>query len=194
MVVNCEHVWREVSNYLDGEVEPNLRAAIEEHIRGCTRCAAVLDGTRNVIQLYGDDRMLEVPLGYSQRLHRHLDENMPSTRRSFLGWMVAAAAACLIFGTFEITRGTFFRTPQLRSQLAEPGNGIPPDMLVVVSDNGKLFHLAGCEYIHEKNKLRTVTAAEATREGYAPCIRCLRKYLTAVTSQAPESTPPSRPA
>ena len=194
MVVNCEEVWREVSNYLDGEVEPTLRTAIEDHIRGCTRCAAVLDGTRNVIQLYGDDRMLEVPLGYSQRLHRRLDENMPSNRRSFLGWMVAAAAACLIFGTFEVTRGTFFRDSQLRSQLAEPGNGVPPDMLVVVSENGKLFHLAGCEYIHEKNKLRTVTAAEATHEGYAPCVRCLRKYLTAATSPAPKSTLPSRPA
>jgi hypothetical protein len=194
MVVNCEHVWREVSNYLDNEVEPTLRAAIEDHIRGCTRCAAVLDGTRNVIQLYGDDRMLEVPLGYSQRLHRRLDENMPSNRRTFLGWMVAAAAACFIFGTYEVTRGSAFRSPHLRSQLAEPGNGVPPDMLVVVSENGKLFHLAGCDYIHEKTKLRTVTAADATREGYAPCVRCLRKYLTPVTSQTRESTPPSRPA
>lgn len=194
MVVNCEEVWREVSNYLDGEVEPTLRAAIEDHVHGCTRCAAVVDGMRNVIQLYGDERMLEVPIGYSQRLHQRLDENMPSSRRSFLGWMVAAAAACLIFGTFEVTRGTFFRTPQLRSQLAEPGNGVPPDMLVVVSENGKLFHLAGCEYIHEKNKLRTVTAAEATHEGYAPCVRCLRKYLIATTRPAPKSTPSSRPA
>ena len=99
MVVNCEEVWREVSNYLDGEVEPTLRTAIEDHIRGCTRCAAVLDGTRNVIQLYGDDRMLEVPLGYSQRLHRRLDENMPSNRRSFLGWMVAAAAVSVWRGS-----------------------------------------------------------------------------------------------
>jgi hypothetical protein len=194
MVVNCEHVWREVSNYLDGEVEPALRAAIDEHIHGCTRCAAVLDGTRNVIQLYGDERMLEVPLGYSQRLHRRLDENMPSTRRSFAGWMVAAAAACLIFGTFEITRGTFLRTAELRSQLAEPGNGVPPDMLVVVSENGRLFHLAGCEYIHEKNKLRTVTAAEATHQGYAPCVRCLRKYLAGANSPLRRSAPPSRPA
>jgi Putative zinc-finger len=194
MVVNCEEVWREVSNYLDGEVEPTLRAAIEDHIQGCTRCAAVLDGTRNVIQLYGDDRMLEVPLGFSQRLHRRLDENMPSNRRTFLGWMVAAAAAYLVFGTFEVTRGSALHRPQLRSQLAEPGNGVPPDMLVVVSENGKLFHLPGCDYIHEKNKLRTVTAAEASREGYAPCVRCLRKYLAAATSPASKSTLPSRPA
>lgn len=53
---------------------------------------------------------------------------------------------------------------------------------MVVSESGKLFHLAGCEFIHEKNKLRTITAAEASREGYSPCVRCLKKYLDATAS------------
>ena len=191
MVVNCEEVWREVSNYLDGEVEPTLRAAIEDHVRGCTRCGAVVNGARNVIELYGDERMLEVPLGYSQRLHRRLDQNMPATRRSFLGWMVAAAAACLVVGTLEVARSSVFREPELRSEHAQPGNGVPPEMMVVVSEDGKLFHRAGCEFIHEKNRLRTVTAADATREGYAPCVRCMRKYLTARVSSPHQSTRPS---
>ena len=38
MVVNCEEVWREISNYLEGDIEPDLRLAMEEHIRGCQRC------------------------------------------------------------------------------------------------------------------------------------------------------------
>lgn len=88
MVVHCEEVWREVSDYLDGEVSPTLRVAIEEHVRGCQRCAAVVNGMRNVIQIYGDERMLEVPFGFSQRLHRRLDASMglrESSRRSFWG-------------------------------------------------------------------------------------------------------------
>jgi hypothetical protein len=177
MVVKCEQVWLEVSNYLDGEVDPNLRVAIEEHVRGCKQCAAVVDGTRNVIELYGDERMLEVPFGFSQRLHRRLDENMPASRRSFMGWLIAAAAACLLFGTFEAARSSAFRRQQLRSELAQPANGVPPDLLVVVSEDGKLFHVPGCDYIHGKNTLRTLTAAEATHEGYAPCVRCMKKYL-----------------
>jgi hypothetical protein len=177
MVVSCEEVWREVSNYLDGEVEPGLRVAMQEHIRGCKRCAAVVDGTRNVLQLYGDERMLEVPLGFSQRLHQRLDENMPATRRGFLGWMVAAAAACLVAGTIEVARSSALHTPELRSEHAQPGTGVPPEMMVVVSDDGKLFHVAGCEFIHEKTKLRTITAAEASRQGYSPCVRCMKKYL-----------------
>lgn len=177
MVVRCEEVWREVSNYLDGELAPGLHAAIEEHVHGCKRCAAVVDGTRNVIQLYGDERMLEVPFGFSQRLHRRLDESIPGNRRSFLGWMIAAAAACLVLGTVEVARSSGFRGPQLRSEMAQPGNGVPPNMLVLASDDGKLFHVAGCAFIHEKDRLRTMTAAEASREGYVPCVRCLKKYL-----------------
>jgi anti-sigma factor RsiW len=177
MVVSCEEVWREVSDYLDGEVEPGLRVAMQEHIRGCKRCAAVVDGTRNVLQLYGDERMLEVPHGFSQRLHQRLDENMPATRRRFLGWMVAAAAACLVAGTIEVARSSTFRGPELRSEHARPGTGVPPNMMVVVSEDGKLFHVAGCDYIHEKTKLRTITAAEAERQGYSPCVRCMKKYL-----------------
>jgi anti-sigma factor RsiW len=189
MVVNCEEVWREVSNYLDGEVDPTLRVAIEEHVRGCKRCTAVLDGTRNVIQLYGDERMLEVPLGFSQRLHQRLDENMPNNRRSFLGWMVAAAAAVLVVGTLELARSSA-RGLEMRSEHAQLGTGVPPDLMVVVAEEGKLFHLAACTFIHEKNKtqLRTITAAEASREGYTPCVRCLKKYLTEAACSSHNST------
>ena len=178
MVVNCEEVWREVSNYLDGEVEPGLRTAIEEHVRGCKRCAAVLEGTRNVIQLYRDERMLEAPLGFGRRLERRLsEESMPRTRRSFLGWLVAAATTLLVAGAIELTRSQSGQ-PALRSEHAQAAVGIPPGLMVVVEEDGKLFHVAGCEFIHDKTRLRTIAAREAIREGYAPCIRCMKKYLT----------------
>jgi Putative zinc-finger len=179
MVVNCEDVWREISNYLEREVDARLRSAMEEHIRGCQRCTSVLDGTRNVVQLYGDERMVEVPLGFSHRLHRRLEENMPGNRRGFLGWMVAAAAAVLVAGSFEVARSSVFSRSELRSEHAQPGMGVPPDMMVVVSAEGKTFHAAGCPFIHDKAHIQTIQAREALREGYAPCVRCMKKYLTA---------------
>jgi hypothetical protein len=151
---------------------------MEEHIRGCKRCAAVLEGTRNVIQLYGDERMSEVPLGFSQRLERRLVENMSGSRRGFLVWMAAAAAAVLVAGSLEIASSSASRRSGLRSEHAQPGTGVPPDMMVLVTDGGKTFHLAGCPFIHDRARLRTVEAREALREGYAPCVRCLKKYLT----------------
>ncbi len=176
MVVNCEEVWREISNYLDGEVDAGKRAAMDEHFGGCKRCSSVLAGTRNIVELYGDERMVEVPLGFSYRLQRRLNENAHPSRRTFFGWMVAAAAAVLVAGSFEAARSSVSRRP-LRSEHAQPGKGVPPEMMVLIYPDGKTFHVAGCEYILDKAHLRTVQAREAQREGYVPCTRCMKKYL-----------------
>ena len=176
MVVNCEQVWREISNYLDDDVSPDLRAAIEQHVAGCKGCAAVLEGSRNVVQLYGDERMQEVPLGFSHRLQRRLEDNM-NTRRKFMGWLVAAAAAAVVFGSFEVVRSSSSQRVQ-RSEHAKAGSGVPPEMLVLVSAGSKLFHVSGCPFIHEKEHVRTVVARQAEQEGYTPCVRCMKKYLS----------------
>jgi hypothetical protein len=179
MVVNCEQVWREISNYLEGDIDDSLHAAMETHFRECKRCQAVLDGMRNVIGLYGDERMVEMPLGFGYRLQRRLQENLQPSRRTFLGWMVAAATAVLVAGSFEIARSSAFRRPELRSEHARSGSGVPPDMMVVVSEEGKIFHVSGCSFIHDKAHTRTMVAHEAIKEGYAPCVRCMKKYLQA---------------
>lgn len=182
MVVNCEQVWREISNYLDNDIDASLRGAIEEHIRTCKKCKAVLDGTRNLVELYGDERMVEIPLGFDRRLHRRLEEDMSTGRRVFLGWMVAAAAAVIAAATFEVASMPVFRRTPTRSEHAQQGQGIPPDLAVIVEVDGKTFHVAGCPYIHDKNNLRTMPAKEAIQLGYAPCVRCLKKYVTEATT------------
>src|SRR5260370_28667351 len=125
MVVNWEEVWREVSNYLEGDVDPALRSAIEEHVRGCKGCTAVLDGTRNVVQLFGDDRMIEVPLGFSHRMQRRFKENKYPGRRNFFGWLVAAAAAGRVGGGGFGVPCSFFLHP-LSSLHAPPRAPRPP--------------------------------------------------------------------
>jgi hypothetical protein len=179
MVVNCEHVWQEISNYLDGGIDPALRSAMEEHIRGCKRCRAVLDGTRNVIELYGDERALEIPLGFSQRLHRRLESQMPQRRGSAFGWMVAFAAAGLLIAGLAIGRSAAFSQPPKRSEHAAPAVRIPPDLMVVVYDDGKTFHRPGCDVIHDKVHARRIPASEAMRQGFVPCVRCMKEYLGA---------------
>src|SRR5579862_10018652 len=99
--VNCEQVWREISNYIDEDVDTPRRTAMDEHFRTCKRCASVLAGTRNVVQLYGDERMLEVPAGFSQRLEKRLgrlDKNTASSGSrwsSLSSWLVPLAAIAL---------------------------------------------------------------------------------------------------
>jgi anti-sigma factor RsiW len=74
MVLNCRHVWREISNYIEGTVDPGMREAIETHLAHCRHCAAVLDSTRNILVLVADDRTFELPIGFSDRLHTKLSE------------------------------------------------------------------------------------------------------------------------
>jgi Putative zinc-finger len=185
MVVDCEHVWREVSNYLEGDVSPELRAAMEEHLRGCKHCTAVLDGTRNVMKIYGDERMFEMPLGFSQRLRRRVEEQTMGKKGTKLGWMVAFALAAMLLIGFEVGDSAAFTRPQLLSEHARAGRHVPADILVIVSADGKIFHAAGCPFIHDKAHLRTMPAAEAERAGYAPCVRCMKKYLTANVTGGP---------
>ena len=74
--ITCEEVWREISNYLEGEISGEMRVRMEEHFKGCKHCTAVLDGTRNVVQLVGDARAFELPAGFSNRLYRKLNRRL----------------------------------------------------------------------------------------------------------------------
>jgi len=188
-ITSCEQVWREVSNYVDGEVGAELRASMDEHFHTCARCASVLAGTRNVVQLYGDERMLEVPAGFSRRLEKRLakDAVVKGARWStWSAWLVPVAAMALIAGGLQVTNSLNHRRP-VKSQHAIPAKDIPPDMVVVVSSGAKLFHVPGCAFIHDKASERTLTAKEAMQEGYMPCPRCLRQYLrTGLTEEHDE--------
>ncbi len=70
--IDCYQVRRELSDYLEGDVTPELRSRIEDHLAGCAHCTAIYDGMRNVVQLLSDERMIELPEGFSQRLYKRL--------------------------------------------------------------------------------------------------------------------------
>jgi hypothetical protein len=72
ILITCAQVRRELSNYIDSEVTPQLRARIEEHVAGCSDCAAVYDGVRNVLSLVAGGELIELPRGFSLRLYRRL--------------------------------------------------------------------------------------------------------------------------
>ena len=70
--ISCLEVWREISNYVDEEVTPDLKARMEAHFKTCAHCTAVLDGTRNVVKLVGDGVEYHMPDGFSSRLHERI--------------------------------------------------------------------------------------------------------------------------
>jgi anti-sigma factor (TIGR02949 family) len=70
--ISCLEVWREISNYIDGEIDADLRARMEAHFRACAHCTAIYDGTKNVVRLVGDGIEYQVPEGFSQRLYEKI--------------------------------------------------------------------------------------------------------------------------
>lgn len=72
--ISCVEVWREISNYLDGDISPELRERMEAHFKACAHCTAVLDGTRNVVGLIGDGRLFQIPDGFSKRLYKKVQK------------------------------------------------------------------------------------------------------------------------
>ena len=73
MVIDCKHVWNHISEYLDGTLPEETRVVVQKHLEHCEICSAVLDSTRNVIILTADDRVFELPAGFSDRLHARID-------------------------------------------------------------------------------------------------------------------------
>jgi hypothetical protein len=54
--ISCVEVWRQISDYVDDDVDPEMKARLEFHFERCEHCQAILDGTRNVVALVGDEQ------------------------------------------------------------------------------------------------------------------------------------------
>jgi hypothetical protein len=73
MVIDCKHVWNYISDFIDGALPEETRVTVQKHLDHCGICSAVLDSTRNIIILTADDRVFELPVGFSERLHARID-------------------------------------------------------------------------------------------------------------------------
>jgi hypothetical protein len=74
--LSCKHVWSYISNYIDGSVTAVEREAIERHLEHCEICSAILDSVHNILVLTADDRVFSLPLGYSERLHARIAQEL----------------------------------------------------------------------------------------------------------------------
>ena len=80
MKLDCKHIWRELSNYLDGEIAEEVRREVEAHVAQCKHCAALLDSTHNVVVLVADERRMELPLGFNARLRERLERELETSK------------------------------------------------------------------------------------------------------------------
>lgn len=183
MVVTCEHVWREISNYVEGDVDPELRLALEEHLAQCPRCKSVRDGMRNVIELYSDKAMFPLPDGFYPRLHGRLADQVEGRRISRRAWLVSVGVTGALAASAVCAAALDRLVPRPLSEMSQPARRLP-QRLVAIVDGGKMFHVPGCPFMH--GTYHMVTAEEAVREGYAPCTRCMRDALRSAGKVTPD--------
>jgi anti-sigma factor RsiW len=72
--VNCKNVLRELTSYLDGILDAEMRSDLELHLSRCTDCRVVVDTTRKTIQIFCNSEPIPLPEDVRQRLHTALME------------------------------------------------------------------------------------------------------------------------
>jgi len=75
--LNCKHVIREISNYIDGELDPALKLELERHLEHCEDCTMIVDQTRKTIQIYSGSAPIDLPSDVRGRLHAALHKKLP---------------------------------------------------------------------------------------------------------------------
>ena len=70
--MSCRKLLSEISNYLDGEIEPEARQELEEHIAKCPNCWVIFDTTRKTIQIYQGCEPYPIPETLQTRLQQAL--------------------------------------------------------------------------------------------------------------------------
>jgi len=70
--LNCKSVIREISDYIDGELDLAVKQEIERHLAHCEECKMVVDQTRMTVEIFCDSKPVELPGEVKSRLHEAL--------------------------------------------------------------------------------------------------------------------------
>ena len=68
--MKCKDFLNELTDYLDGKSDENLRMELDEHLHWCHECHVVMDTTKKTIEIYRDNELYELPNDLRTRLHQ----------------------------------------------------------------------------------------------------------------------------
>ena len=74
--MNCKGVIRELSNYIDGELELAIKQELERHLAHCEDCTMILDQTRKSIEILCDSEPIPLPADLHSRLRAALRDKL----------------------------------------------------------------------------------------------------------------------
>lgn len=79
--MKCKDVIREISNYLDGNLDAAIKQELSKHLSHCEHCSLVVDQMKLTIEIFCDSQPVELPSEVRTRLHKALRRKMAETRR-----------------------------------------------------------------------------------------------------------------
>jgi hypothetical protein len=59
----------QLDDLIDDVVTSQMRADLQEHLRGCEHCEVTLNTTRKTIEIYRSHEIYDLPSGLRERLH-----------------------------------------------------------------------------------------------------------------------------
>lgn len=74
--MNCKGVIRQLSDFLNGDLDPALAVQLQQHLEHCEDCHLVVDTTRKTIEIYCNTEPMPMPPGVRERLQRALAEKL----------------------------------------------------------------------------------------------------------------------
>jgi predicted anti-sigma-YlaC factor YlaD len=78
--VKCKEIITELADYLDEELDPILRASIEQHLAKCKDCRIVVDTCQKTIQIYCNSEPAPLPADTRDRLRVALEKRLRRAR------------------------------------------------------------------------------------------------------------------
>ena len=66
--MNCTDFLAKLTDYFDGQIDPDLLVEVKEHLGTCHHCEVVVDTTRKTIDIYRHQQHYEFPEALSSRL------------------------------------------------------------------------------------------------------------------------------
>ena len=66
--MNCTDFMAKLTDYFDGEIDPDLLLEVKAHLAACHHCEVVVNTCRKTIDVYRDHEVYDFPDELSQRL------------------------------------------------------------------------------------------------------------------------------
>ena len=68
--MKCKDFLKELNEYLDGNIDVQLKTELEEHLQWCHNCFVVCNTTRKTIEIYRDNDVYPLPEPIRDKLHQ----------------------------------------------------------------------------------------------------------------------------